>query len=205
MAALARIRHPAAMDEPGPLTASISHHQERPELIAPDRRDLNADPARREAQARPSRTWGAGLARRYSRLPERSGRPCRRRRSRRPGGAAFRRRQERRVHRSADRGISSRHSRGSFTSRPENSQPRQPGCRPASAVRSRAPMRSSPQLPSSSRLALGGVVVALLWGLCFGWLEGDLWSLRNWFGALAAGALWVVVLAVLVRTRWFHR
>jgi ABC-type Co2+ transport system permease subunit len=51
--------------------------------------------------------------------------------------------------------------------------------------------------PSSKRVLLGGLVIVVLWGLAFGWIDDELWTLRNWLAALVAGALFVAMLGVL--------
>ncbi|MEA2361670.1 MAG: hypothetical protein QOD71_815 [Thermoleophilaceae bacterium] len=46
-------------------------------------------------------------------------------------------------------------------------------------------------------MLLGGLAVTVLWGLVFGWIDDELWTLRNWLSALVAGALFVAMLGVV--------
>jgi hypothetical protein len=62
---------------------------------------------------------------------------------------------------------------------------------------------SRAERPTRRRWVLSSLALFLLWGLIFGWIDGDLWTRGNWIEALAMTALFIVVVyvAVLVKFR----
>jgi hypothetical protein len=48
-------------------------------------------------------------------------------------------------------------------------------------------------MPSIQRLLVGSVLLMVVWGFAFGWIDDDLWTGRNWASAAEAAALWLVL------------
>jgi hypothetical protein len=52
--------------------------------------------------------------------------------------------------------------------------------------------------PTRRRLALLTLALFLLWGLTFGWIDGDLWTAGNWIDALSKAAIFFVAMYLIL-------
>ncbi len=51
------------------------------------------------------------------------------------------------------------------------------------------------------RVVVTSLSLTVLWGLVFGWLDGDIWTLANWCYAALVGCTFLVLATVAARRR----
>jgi ribose/xylose/arabinose/galactoside ABC-type transport system permease subunit len=52
--------------------------------------------------------------------------------------------------------------------------------------------------PTRRRVALSTLALFLLWGLTFGWIDGDIWTTDNWIEALTTTATFFVAMYLIL-------
>jgi hypothetical protein len=63
-------------------------------------------------------------------------------------------------------------------------------------------MGSRAKRPTPRRLLLSVLMLFCLWGLIFGWIDGDLWTMGNWLEALAMTAIFLVGMYVVILVKF---
>jgi uncharacterized membrane protein len=54
-------------------------------------------------------------------------------------------------------------------------------------------------MPSVRRFLTHGLVLAIIWGFYFGWLDGVTWTVRNWVEAVAVATVSMLGVWALMR------